>query len=95
MKKKHLKYFKNKYIIATSLFLLYTLFLDDNDIFVIYRKNTIYKENLAKIQFNKNELKEIKAELEAVNNLKELERIAREDKYFKKDNEDVFVIVKE
>lgn len=95
MKKKHLKYFKNKYIIATTLFLLYALFLDDNDIFVVFHKNTILKENMAKIQFEKEELKEIKAELEAVNNIKELERIAREDKYFKKDNEDVFVVVRE
>lgn len=71
------------------------MFLDDNDVFVIYRKNRIHKENIAKIQFNKKQLKDIKEELNAVNDLKELERIAREDKYFKKDNEDVFVVVRE
>ena len=95
MKKKHLKIIKNKYIIATALFVLYAFFLDDNDIFNILDKNRIYKANLSKIEFNKNELTEIKEELEAVNDLRELERIAREDKYFKKDNEDVFVVVRE
>ncbi|MCB0478893.1 MAG: septum formation initiator family protein [Crocinitomicaceae bacterium] len=95
MKKKHLKYLKNKYIIATALFALYAFFLDDNDIFIIYKKNKLLKENRAKIAFNKKELEKIKEELTAVGDLKELERIAREEKYFKKDNEDVFVVVQE
>lgn len=95
MKKKYLKYFKNKYILASTLFAVYFLFLDDNDIFVIFQKNQILKENRAKIDFNKNELEDIKTELDAVNNLDELERIAREEKLFKKDNEEVFVVVRE
>ena len=95
MKKKYLKYFKNKYILASTIFAVYFLFLDDNDIFVIFRKNQILKENQQKIQFNKQELKQIKSELDAVNDLDELERIAREEKLFKKDNEEVFVVVRE
>lgn len=95
MKKKHLKYLKNKYVIATALFAVYTLFLDDNDIFIIYKKNKLLRENQSKIEYNKEELERIKKELKAVNDLKELERIAREENYFKKDNEDVFVVVRE
>ncbi|MEZ4938540.1 MAG: hypothetical protein R2799_13200 [Crocinitomicaceae bacterium] len=95
MKRKYLKYFRNKYIIATTLFAVYALFLDDNDIFIIYKKNKLLKENRAKIAFNKKELEKIKEELTAVGDLKELERIAREEKYFKKDNEDLYVVVQE
>jgi cell division protein FtsL len=95
MKKKHLKYFKNKYIIAISVFAVYFLFLDDNDIFIIYQKNQLLQENRHKVAFEKGELDRIREELEDVNDLDELERIAREEKLFKKDNEEVFVVVKE
>lgn len=75
--------------------MVYFLFLDDNDVFAIYKKNRILKENNHKIGFEKGELERIKFELAQVNSLDELERIAREEKLFKKDNEEVFVIVRE
>lgn len=61
----------------------------------MFKKNLILKENKGKIAFNKKELEDIKEQLDAVNDLDELERVAREEKLFKRDNEEVFVVVYE
>ena len=86
------KYLKNKYIIALGVFGIYTLFLDDVDIFVIVRQNM----KLSKIEQQKEDtqtlLKDTKATLEKLHTLNGIERYAREKKLFKKDNEDIFVI---
>jgi hypothetical protein len=86
------KYLKNKYIIALSVFGIYTLFLDDVDVFVIVRQNL----KLSKIEQQKEDtqalLKDTKATLKKLHTLNGIERYAREKKLFKKDNEDIFVI---
>lgn len=69
------------------------LFLDDVDIFTIARQEI----KLNKLQDEKEELKEkylkTKATLDQLDNMESLERYAREEKMFKKDDEDIFVIV--
>jgi cell division protein DivIC len=69
------------------------LFLDDVDIFTIARQEI----KLNKLQEEKEELKEkylkTKVTLDQLDNMESLERYAREEKMFKKDDEDIFVIV--
>tara|TARA_R100000951_G_scaffold79970_1_gene67857 strand:- start:132 stop:350 length:219 start_codon:yes stop_codon:yes gene_type:complete len=69
------------------------LFLDDVDIFTIARQEI----KLNKLQEEKAEVKEkylkTKATLDQLDNMESLERYAREEKMFKKDDEDIFVIV--
>jgi hypothetical protein len=90
--KKVLPYLKNKFILASTIFFVYTLFLDENDIFTIFsQRNKLIKLEEKKEEF-KNKLDETSLTLEKLNYQPELERFAREHKYFKKDDEDVFVI---
>jgi len=71
------------------------LFLDDVDVFTIARQEI----KLNKLQDEKEEIKEkylkTKATLDQLDNMESLERYAREEKMFKKDDEDIFVIVEE
>lgn len=93
--KKYLLPFKNKYILATTIFLVYNLFLDDVDVFsVISQNGKLSKLNESKMALNE-ELNDTKRTLTQLRFDSELERFAREKKYFKRDDEDVFVITVE
>lgn len=90
--KKYAVYFKNKFIFTTCLFVVYILFLDDIDIFTIInqqRKLSGIMESKAelsvKLEKTKNTLRELRYP-------SELENYAREEKLFKKENEEIFVL---
>ncbi len=87
-----MKYVKNKFIFTTALFLAYILFLDDVDIFTIVIQN----RKLDHLQANKVELQQRLTKTQQIlKELKypsELEKFAREEKLFKKDDEDIFVV---
>ena len=90
--KKYLIPFKNKYILALCLFMVYNLFLDEVDIFTIINQNKKISE-LRSAQSEMNlKLKDTKYILSQIKDLPYLEKLAREDKLFKKDDEDIFVI---
>jgi cell division protein DivIC len=93
--KKWIPYLKNKYILTGLLFLLYALFLDDVDIISVYRQTK--KRN--QIEAAKDEIRIKLAETnETLIDLKTLygkEKFAREKKFFKKDDEEIFVITYE
>ena len=90
--KKALPYLKNKFILVGTVFFVYTLFLDENDIFTIISQ----QKKLDKLELKKAEYQGMLNETtETLNKLQyqsEVERFAREKKFFKKDDEDVFVI---
>jgi cell division protein DivIC len=74
---------------------VYTLFLDENDIFTIfYQTRKLNNLEIKKAGVNSNLIETIKT-LNQLKYLPEVERYARENKYFKKDDEDVFVIFSE
>lgn len=90
--KKYISHIKNKYLVTTILFLVYTLFLDDTDIFTIINHNgklrkleQAKEETAIKLDSTTLLLKKLKYE-------DALESYAREKKLFKLDNEDIFVI---
>lgn len=76
-----------------SIFIIYALFIDDNDIFTIIhykqRLNAINKE----LSINTEKLQETQKTLKQLHNPSYIEKYAREKKFFKKDDEDVFVII--
>ena len=90
--KKLLPYFKNKFILASTVFLIYTLFLDDNDIFSIISRNSKLTELTVKRKLMVSDLEKTTSILEKLKYKSEVEKYARENKFFKKDDEDVFVI---
>jgi len=90
-----LKFFKNKYFIVSFVFVLYiTLFSQNN---LIERLSEIH--DLNKLEQQKEYyLKIIKENTEKIRELRtdkaNLEKFAREEYLMKKNNEDIFVIVK-
>jgi cell division protein DivIC len=93
--KKWWSYIQNKYIFATVLFMIYSLFLDDVDIFTIVNHN----RKLNKLEVSKMEtahkLDSTQHLLETLRYDDQLESFAREHKLYKKEDEDIFVISKE
>ena len=88
--------FKNKYFIVTVAFIVWMLFFDKNDLVsqFEYRQqvNTLKEER----DFYTKETEKVSKDLdELTSNPQKLEKFAREKYLMKKDNEDVFVIVKE
>lgn len=88
-------YLKNKYILTGLLFAIYALFLDDVDILSVYRqtrkRNQIEEAKTEMAQ----KLAETSATLESLKTVGGKERFAREKKFFKKDDEEIFVITYE
>ena len=92
MKKRIIRFFKNKYILATTIFLLWICFFNNIDLFYVIESRI----ELHQIKSDARELerknKELKASLEDLNNNSaSLEKFARETYFMKKDNEVVFV----
>jgi cell division protein DivIC len=90
--KKYAKYFRNKFIFTTCLFFIYILFLDDIDIFTIVNQNS----KLGKLEEARQEvslkLTQTQKTLKKLRYSSELESYAREEKMFKRENEDIFVV---
>ena len=85
-------YLKNKYILTFILFSFYALFLDEIDVFVfISQKIKLTQLNEEKVVIEK-KLRETKNTLIKLHYNSELETYARENKLFKRENEDIFII---
>ena len=83
---------KNKFTITTICFLAYIIFIDDNDIFYITKQKSKLNELKIRNEKIKNQLSQTKNTLKKIEDLDNLEAYARENKFFKKDDEDIFVI---
>lgn len=85
-------YLKNKYGLTLFVFLIYVLFLDDLDIFSIISQ----KQKLNKLEIQSNEMKNqlisTRSTLRKLNKINYLEAYARSEKFFKKDDEEIFII---
>ncbi len=93
--KKYLVCFKNKFILTGTIFLIYALFLDDNDLFsMVGHASKLRKLEAAKVEVSK-KLAKTRFTLKQLKYTSEVERYAREEKFFKRDNEDIFVVTYE
>jgi cell division protein DivIC len=90
--KKVVKFFRNKYILTITLFTIYALFLDDEDVFSLVSHNRKLSKIHAEQVIMDKKLKETTAVLKDLDQSSSLERFAREEKLFKKDDEDIFII---
>ena len=90
--KRFLLFFRNKFLLAITIFFVYALFLDENDIFtIISQSNKLSSLKAETNEMNQN-LKETQRILNRLKYSAEVEKYAREKKLFKKDDEDIFVI---
>ncbi len=88
--------FKNKYLITGTVFLVWMLFFDRNDL----ASQLDYRDDVNKLKAEKEfyikEISQVEKDLtELTTDQQKLEKFAREKYLMKKDNEDVFVIVEE
>lgn len=88
--------FKNKYFLVTVAFVVWMVFFDKNDLLSQYQ----YHQEVGKLKrerdFYKDQTVKVSKDLdELTSDPKKLEKFAREKYLMRKDNEDVFVIVKE
>lgn len=93
--KRLLELLQNKYFLVVVAFAVWMLFFDKNDMLSQYE----YREEVHKLQQEKDfytkEITLVKKDLKELDsNLNTAEKFAREKYFMKKDNEDVFVIVK-
>jgi cell division protein DivIC len=87
------KIFWNKYLIVTLLFVVWMFFFDQNSYFIhkeldkeindLTKAKRVYQEKLERETIQIRQMK---------TNADEIERVAREKHYLKKENEDVFII---
>ena len=88
--------FKHKYFWVTAAFLVWMIFFDKNDLFSQYQ----YHQQVSKLKLERkfylDQTAKVSKDLdELTSNPDKLEKFAREKYLMKKDNEDVFVIVKD
>jgi len=91
-----LPFLKDKYVIATIAFLIWLTFFDRNDFFVQHTYSTKLGELQNQNKYYEDEILKNRKELGSLmGNKRNLEKFAREKYLMKKDNEDIFLIVKE
>ena len=88
--------FKNKFFLVTVAFVVWMIFFDKNDLFSQYQ----YRQQVTKLRherdFYQKETAEVNKQLNELNtDNNALEKFAREKYLMKKDNEDVFVVVRD
>ena len=85
--------FKNKYFIVGSLFIIWIVFLDEDNLGLLNQQQIKIEETEEIIDSLKTEISEMEDKLDRLNNnQKELEKFARENFLMKKDNEDIIII---
>ncbi|EAY28828.1 FtsB family cell division protein [Microscilla marina] len=90
------KFFRSFYFITGSIFLIWMLFFDINDLYTQYQRREKLKQLQKDKVFYANGIKKIKDERARLStDPKKLEKFAREKYYMKKKGEDVYVVVEE
>jgi cell division protein FtsB len=94
MKAIHL--FKNKYLIAAILFMVWMLFFDHNNIFLHLQYRKELNELKADKKYYQEQIDLTRKDVDLIkSNPQAMEKVAREQYLMKKDDEDVFVVVEE
>jgi cell division protein FtsB len=84
---------KNKFFLATAVFVVWMLFFDKNDVFTQYQRRKELREiKNSSIYFADQIATERKISTELKNNPAAVEKLAREKYLMKRDNEDLFLI---
>jgi cell division protein DivIC len=90
--KKVFNFFKNRYLLTIALFVVYNLFINNIDIpFIISSRWELHKLREQALQLEKDNQR-AKIQLQGINSKSfALEKLAREEYFMKKPNEDVYV----
>lgn len=89
--KRALTLIRNKYIYSSLLVLLYILILHESDVFTLVKRNERVQALEMEIERKKSGIDELKASIDQLQDLRSLEKYARENHFFKKEDEDLFI----
>jgi len=96
MNRRYLDILKNKYFIVTAAFFLWMIMFDSNNLLHLANKTLKLNELKEEKAYYLEKMKETKkARQELMKSSKTLERFAREKYFMKKDDEDLFVVIRE
>jgi cell division protein DivIC len=85
--------FRNKYLIATILFVVFIVFFDDRDLVSNFRHTRELRDLEKSRQYYQEEIAKTRQELKQLRtNAALLEKYAREKYLMKRDNEDIFLV---
>lgn len=91
-----LKKLKNKYFVASVLFLAWILFFDDDNIVSHIQNKRKLRELNEQKEYYKEQIVADKQKLEDLNSgIKELEKFAREQYHMSMPDEDVYIVVED
>lgn len=87
---------KNRYLLTVVIFFIWILFFDNNNLIGRYQDMAALKQLKRDREYYSNRIDEDTRKLNELKTSNEnLEKFAREEYFMKRDNEDIFVIVKE
>ncbi len=89
---KWLKPLKNKYVVATLVFIIWAGFIDEYSIYRLIKVNKQLNEIDNQIVHYSKQTEELKRQIASLDTLENVIRFAREQYLMSKDNEDVFLI---
>ena len=89
---KFFKLFSNIYVLITTVFLIWILFLDSNSVVVNIKLKSQINDLENKINQLQKEIEIDKKLIATLKNLDSLEKYGREKHFMKKQNEEIFII---
>jgi cell division protein FtsB len=89
---KFFKFFSNIYILISTVFLIWILFLDSNSVVVNIKLKSQINDLENKINQLQKEIEIDKKLIATLKNLDSLEKYGREKHFMKKQNEEIFII---
>jgi len=89
---KWLPYLKNKYVIASLIFIVWIGFIDENNLIERIQMKSYYNSLLKSKRYYKDKIETDRYEMEELENNSKLERLARERYLMRKTNEDIIII---
>lgn len=90
--KKWFKFFTNTYILVLTIFVIWMAFFDTNSLMIHLELRKEIRKLERQKEFLKEEIEKDREVLEKMSDEGELERLAREKYYMKKENEEIFLI---
>ena len=91
-KKKWFDIVTNMYILVLTVFVIWMLFFDTNNLMIHLELKKQIKKLEKDAEFLKKEISKDKKTIEKLSDPKELEKFAREQYYLKKKNEEIYLI---
>ena len=89
---KFFKFFSNIFILITTIFMIWIIFIDSNSLTVNMKLKSQINELENKIKHLQNEINQDQKLISNLKNLDSLEKYGREKHFMKKQNEEIYII---